>query len=443
MGCFLACFGSSKSTRTKQHSSPKRNSCYKPQHQCVYETFQDHSKSTDVTSSLQNHDKSEEQLRVSTGFSSQLQDKSEEQLSVSTRKKVTFDSNVKTYEPVLQDEEPEKKNIAEGNVEGLTTKPTQSKSSSSTEDSSVTSTGSYPQNHRYQNCRDSDDEVEDDELDYGDSDLSDDDDDEGDNEDFEDGMVYSSPIRVCDNSDDVNSIIGLNLNPNARDRSVYVHPVLNPVENLTQWKVVKSKRTTPLRPQKENYLSSNHESKIAYGTEEESSTKEVAFNFNSGTDISRKLKQEISVDASLSNWLVLPETTPVNKPSSVPCYARTPERTTSQGSVVSREDRPILGALTIEEIRQFSANSSPRKSPSRSPDEMPIIGTVGTYWNFTDSAEDSTSVSGFKGIPNTTSKYREDKRVNWHSTPFEKRLEKALSEGANAEVASTYVPHVF
>ncbi|XP_019429102.1 PREDICTED: protein JASON-like isoform X1 [Lupinus angustifolius] len=438
MGCFLACFGSSKSTRIKQHSSPKRNSCGRPQQQCV-SSVQDHSNTTHVTPSLQNHDKSEEQLSVSTGSSSQLQDKSEEQLSVSTRKKVTFDSNVKTYEPILQDEEPEKKNIAEGKVEGLSEKPTQSKSSSFSEDSSVTSTGSYPPNHRYQNCRDSDDEVEDDELDYEASDLSDDE--EGDNEEFEDGMVYSSPIQMCDNSDDVNSM-GLNSNPNARDRSVYVHPVLNPVENLTQWKVVKSKRTKPLSPQKENYISSNHESKNAYGTEEEPSTKEVAFNFNSDTDISRKLKQEISVDSSLSNWLVSPETTPVNKPGLVPCYAGTPDRTTSQGSAVSREDRPILGALTLDEIRQFSANSSPRKSPSQSPVDMPIIGTVGTYWNFTDSAEDSNSVSRFKGIPNTTSKYREDKRVNWHSTPFEKRLEKALSEGA-AEAASTYVPHVF
>ncbi|XP_019460065.1 PREDICTED: uncharacterized protein LOC109359824, partial [Lupinus angustifolius] len=166
--------------------------------------------------------------------SSQLHDKSEEQLlSFSTRKKVTFDSNVETYQAVLQDEAPEKKNIDEAKVEAWATKPTQSKSSSSN-DSSVTSTGSYPPNHRYQNSRDSDDE-----LDYRASDLSGDD--EGDNGDFEEehGMVYSSPTQTYDNSDDVNSV-GLNLNPNARDRSVYVHPVLNPVENLTQWKVVKS-----------------------------------------------------------------------------------------------------------------------------------------------------------------------------------------------------------
>ncbi|KAE9612222.1 hypothetical protein Lalb_Chr06g0170651 [Lupinus albus] len=77
------------------------------------------------------------------------------------------------------------------------------------------------------------------------------------------------------------------------------------------------------------------------------------------------LNHEISVDASLSNWLVSPQTTPVNKAGSVPCYARNPDRTTSQISVISHEDRPILGAFTIEDIRQFSATSSPRKLPSR------------------------------------------------------------------------------
>ena len=117
----------------------------------------------------------------------------------------------------------------------------------------------------------------------------------------------------------------------------------------------------------------------------------------------------MAVDASLSNWLVTPETTPINKASPFAFDTCSPDRTTSQGSnsVRSQEDRPILGALTVEEIRQFSASSSPRKSPGRSPDEMAIIGTVGTYWNH---SKDSGSASSFKGIPNTTSKYRE---VHW------------------------------
>nr|XP_004495071.1 protein JASON [Cicer arietinum] len=428
MGCFP-----SKHTR-------KRNASFKPQQSSV-SLVQDQSK-TLISPSLQ-----------------QLQDKTEEQLSVSTRKKVTFDSNVQTYEPDLPDEvldfSPEKKN-EEGEKEEALAKQSGSKSSSS-EDSSVTSTGSYPSNHRYQNCRDSDDEEE---IEDWESEISDEDESDGIEgecelgvEFEEDEMAYSrsrrvindavevdhvfteeveSPIPICER--DVKSI---GFNSNARDRSVYVHPVLNPVENLSQWKVVKAKRTIPLRPLKENNVcsNSNHESQVAFGVKEVSET-----------ETPKKLNREIAVDASLSNWLASSETTPVNKA----CLygggvAATPDRSASQqgsNSVISHEDRPILGALTLDEIKQFSATSSPRKSPCRSPDEMPIIGTVGSYWNFTGSAEDSASVSSFKGIPNTTSKYREDKKVTWHATPFETRLEKALNRGA-AEAASTCVPHVF
>jgi hypothetical protein len=332
-------------------------------------------------------------------------DKTEEELSVNARKKVTFDSNVKTYEPVLP-EEVEK--------EEALVKPDHSKSSS--EDSSVNSTGSYPPNHRYQNCRDSDDEDEE-ELDDWPSDLSDDEDD-GIREECdelgvefeEDDMVYSKS-RVKDDvvdhvfAEEVESPIiatcerdlkTIGFNPNARDRSVYVHPVLNPVENLSQWKIVKAKRTPRLRPQKENYACSDHELQVAFGVKEVSEP-----------DMPKMLNQEIRVDASLSNWLGSSETTPIKK-AGLYAIGGTPERSTSQGSnsMISLEDRPILGALTVEEIKQFSATSSPRKSPCKSPDEMPIIGTVGSYWS---SNEDSGSASSFKGIPNTTSKYREVK----------------------------------
>ena len=345
--------------------------------------------------------------------------KPEEQLNLnaSTRKKVTFDTNVKTYEPVLVDEaadlQPEKSE--EGGEDEASVKSSQLKSCS--EDSSVTSTGSYSTNHRYQNCRDSDDD-EDGEMDYGDSDVTDDDDDDdgdGDGdmgeeydkfgEDFEDGLVCSKartavnqvfveevedPIVTCDR--DVRSI---GSNVNARDRSVYVHPVLNPVENLTQWKAVKAKRAPPLRSQKENYISSQ-ESRAALSAEP--SFKEPSFSLKSETDPSKKLNQEIAVDASLSNWLASSETTPVKKASSVALYVDTPQSSRGSNSVISHEDRPILGAMTVEELKQFAVSSSPRKSPSRSPDETAIIGSVGTYWNFMGSAEDSGSATSFKGI---------------------------------------------
>lgn len=248
-------------------------------------------------------------------------------------------------------------------------------------------------------------------MDFGDSDLDDDDEDGEDDGEIEDEDEIVELKRVSD--EEVNSpmpttgfprseVRSVGMNQNARDRSGYVHSVLNPVENLTQWKVVKAKASTKMKPQKENF-STDLEPRISFSSEP--TFKELSLSFKSETNQTIKPKQEMAVDASLSNWLVSPETTPVNKISSFAFDARSADKTTSQGSnsVRSQDDRPILGALTVEEIRQFSATSSPRKSPSRSPDDMPIIGTVGSYW----SHKDSGSATSFKGIPNTTSKYKE------------------------------------
>ncbi|KAK7835714.1 protein jason [Quercus suber] len=326
MGCFLGCFGSSKDgKRRKQRRSkvqprdqPRTASCT-PAQSAVHSTQDGDSQTPiDITNS-------------------QVQDEPERESSFRSRRKVTFNSNVETYEHVLCEEV---KNVVP-ETEG---------------------SGKKGQEENIAKSR----EVK--------------------------PYVY---------------------NLNVRDRSAYVHPVLNPVENLTQWKAVKAKGASPLRPQKENFVS-NQES-------------EVSFSFKSKTNQSKKSSQEVAVDASLSNWLESSEATPINKSGTI-----TPEISMSQRSTSSRspEDRPILGALTVEELKQFSTTSSPRRSPSPSPDDMPIIGTVGTYWSHTGSTKNSGSASSYKGIPNTTSKYREDKRVNWHSTPFEARLERALKSGS-------------
>ncbi|KAG4916204.1 hypothetical protein HKD37_19G054363 [Glycine soja] len=364
MGCFLHCFGSSKSTKPRRKAHQHHRLARDRLEQC---SIQDDSETVVIGTASQ-----------------EVQAKPLEQINVSPKKKVTFDVNVKTYEPDEVADFQLEKSEEGGEESALVEKLSRTKSYS--EESSVTSAGSYTTNHRYHNCTCSDDE--DGAMEYWDSDVTDEDEDEDDDggdsdmgeeydeveEDFEDGIVYSrsrngdnqvvvgeveSPILMHDK--DLKSI---GLNPNVRDRSVYVLSVMNPVENLTQWKAVKAKRAPPLASQKEN-LVLNQESRSAFAAE-----------------TPKKLNREIAVDASLSNWLGSSETTPVSKG----LYVGTLERSSSQGSnsVVSHENRPILGALTVEELKHFSASSSPRKSPK---DEMPIIGSVGGY------AEDSGSAN--------------------------------------------------
>lgn len=310
-------------------------------------------------------------------------DKPEEQLSSSTRKRVAFDSNLENHEHVSVCEStvslPEKDKVCEKEKREIFAKSNQSNPPS--EDDSITSSvGSYPPNHRYQNCQESDNEV--DEL-YEDSYFNDDSVEEQEDysdydEDIDDKNVCQ---EVCSESipNEEPKTIGL-MNRNVRETSVYVHHVLNPIENLSQWKAVKSKGTLPMKPQKENF-GEEQEGLPRISFSSEPSFKQSLLSFNSKSHQPKNPNQEISVDASLSSWL---DSTATNHTKSNPMGIETvtSEKSMSQ----SIEDRPILGALTLEELRQFSASNSARKSPSQSPDEMPIIGTVGTYWSHARSA---------------------------------------------------------
>ncbi|CAH9104631.1 unnamed protein product [Cuscuta europaea] len=59
-------------------------------------------------------------------------------------------------------------------------------------------------------------------------------------------------------------------------------------------------------------------------------------------------------------------------------------------------------------------------------DGRPILGMVSAHWYDNDASNVSPEWRGRNGIPNTTTKYNEDQKITWHSTPFEERLEKAL-----------------
>ncbi|KAF8388266.1 hypothetical protein HHK36_026932 [Tetracentron sinense] len=444
MGCFLACFGSSKARKRRKRVNKilpgdQRHGSIVPLQPTV--TLKQESIETPISPI------SELRYQISLLLFFLCRDKPEEQLSFSTRKKVTFNLNVKTCKEVsgheITDqfaEGDEKKEM--GNNEEKTAKASHSPLLS--EDDSITSSmGSYPSNYRYQNCRNSDDEdegikmeesyLDDDEEDYGDDGDDDDNDWRVDQEESSESSSLSRESRtrgfVTPTAEtEVNSQMPLHGSTdgelktlvstrNARDRSQYVHSVLNPVENLTQWKAIKARATSPLKHQKEND-DLEKEPQIPFSSEpsfkqspfsSEPSFKQSPLSFNPNFNYSKPPNQEFAVDTSLSNWLVSSETTPITKTSTIAVGTMSSEKNTSQrsNSPRSQEDRPILGALTIEELKQFSSSSSSRRSPSRSPDDIPILGTVGSYWSHKDEAMDSSLGSSHKGRPNTTRKYRE------------------------------------
>ncbi|XP_058094781.1 uncharacterized protein LOC131240520 [Magnolia sinica] len=374
MGCFLACFGSVNRKRRK----PAKKTLQRDRSHRNYEPLQPISPLKKTT--------------TETAISPipEARDKPQD-LSYNSRKKVTFDLNVETYIEVLTPEVPnyasetdeEKEREKEEKKARNGSRPHSLSEDNST--SSSTSTGSYPSNHRYQNSINSnEEEEEEEEVEYEDSDFEDEDDDSEEEESFE-SYFSRSPLAVkedddwrpfCGSSPDRKSV--LLVKGNARDRSQYVHSVLNPVENLTQWKAIKAKTAGPMKDhQKENAIL-DAELQLPFSPEPafKLPKPQIPIDANISFDPPKPLNKEISVNASLSSWLVSSETAQPTKTSMA--RFNFSEISKSQGSNSSRinEDRPILGALTEEELRQSALSSSPRRSPSRSLDEIPILGTV-------------------------------------------------------------------
>ncbi|XP_037486507.1 uncharacterized protein LOC119365027 isoform X3 [Triticum dicoccoides] len=360
----------------------------------------------------------------------ELREVSEEDSRSGGKKKVTFDMNVTTYENTSS---PDQEEIPSELVKWMEDE----------EEEHMQKTVLFSENHRYGNCTDSDDDNGDE---YGEDDNYGDDGDA--EEDFVDCKIdlldeeeirteenpeesqeslFSLPMsNYTQNDQDVSSPVPkssvtpaqeespLIQGNNHRDRSQYVRPVLNPVQNREQWKEVKAQAGPVKKLYKENVNSVPNVGATL--------TCKVANQMKMGP--SNSSKGEVSVDASLSTWLVSSDNSTVDKAQS-----KSPRSVSS----VCRQERPVLGALTVDDLKQSSATSSPRRSPSHNREEVPILGSVGSYWSSTKQGNEycsSRSDSGTNGIPNSTSKYREDRRVNWHSTPFNVRLDKAMKKSS-------------
>lgn len=107
--------------------------------------------------------------------------------------------------------------------------------------------------------------------------------------------ISSSVVAPCDSSDGEKKTVG---SGNARIRSQYVSSVLNPVENISQWKAVKAKATKYLM--KEN-IALEKETRISSSTKP--SSEYTPFNPAPNSYNSKPLLQDVAVDVSLSKWI--------------------------------------------------------------------------------------------------------------------------------------------
>nr|GEY49747.1 protein JASON-like [Tanacetum cinerariifolium] len=271
------------------------------------------------------------------------------------------------------EKENESKSESDGEKEVKTDENKNVVQSQAVSDSSVSSFISYPPMHRYHNCVINEEE-------------EDDDDDEVLEQEETSESLFSVSINQrrlsmsflveVDDDKEVNSPLKVSTSPevitktidlcsNESDVNQRVDSLLNPIENLAQWRTLKARPLPTLdhRQEKEN-VDLEQDMPIPLSEEPRSKVAERK----------RNPKTNTAVTTSLSSWLVEPEKTTANKEESQ--YSTGNSYTYSDGATSwkSIEDRPILGAWTIDEVKHISARSSPRKSPSRSnPDETPII----------------------------------------------------------------------
>ncbi|CAK7327303.1 unnamed protein product [Dovyalis caffra] len=341
MGCFLGCFGlSSKRKRRKPGSKDHKKLG-------SYEPLDSVSTNLGTTGKLITSE-------------TELSRRPKESLNYKVRKKVSFNLNVQTYEPIPNeectndywesDEEETDKDAAKE----------RQFSSVSEGDSIASKIASYPSNYRYRNCIDS--YVEEDEIAYEESDLDDDDgfdDDEDEDEGDDNNGCNIDELKVNQkefsgqfsslsvSSQNRNSLTKLGEDTTANLKSFgdsnegglrscqYVHSVLKPVENLSQWKAVKIKGTQPQKQQrKENLAFEQHPQKPL------SSISNISH--------STPLQQEIAVDASLSHWVVHPDS--YQKKAAFNDVETKPSKKSLLDSTYSwrnREDLPILDIANL------------------------------------------------------------------------------------------------
>ncbi|KAJ4873751.1 Uncharacterized protein Rs2_44527 [Raphanus sativus] len=130
-----------------------------------------------------------------------------------------------------------------------------------------------------------------------------------------------------------------------------------------------------------------------------------------------------------------------------PSFLKNTESTIKEGSrvqactVKTETESPLSAVHCVGKLEDSSASVSPgvKQSEEKSINNMaasstityrdrPIIGMVAAHWNEKEQSQISPKWWDGNGIPNSTNKYKEDQKVSWHATPFEERLEKALSE---------------
>uniref|UniRef100_J3L9X7 Uncharacterized protein n=1 Tax=Oryza brachyantha TaxID=4533 RepID=J3L9X7_ORYBR len=211
----------------------------------------------------------------------------------------------------------------------------------------------------------------------------------------------------------------------ARANKQFIYPVLRPIENKLQWMELRDDSSPVLlsNPPKRRYLSTDSSEKPqeiiknSMATRTEQTTSASSFH-----DITAQQDQGvISPDETKSendNRKLLDDVDQLkyNADSarkgvaSLSCWLKPPS--SDGGSQSDTEGK--VGKQRCYDNSVFT--------------DLPIFTASGLNWDDDKPTPVLPKLWDGNGIPNTTTKYKEDQKVSWHATPFEERLLKVLSD---------------
>ncbi|KAF7078372.1 hypothetical protein CFC21_082820 [Triticum aestivum] len=223
-----------------------------------------------------------------------------------------------------------------------------------------------------------------------------------------------------------------NFKPGKRGRASkqFLYPVLRPIENKLQWTELRDESSSPVvasHPPKRRYLSADstenekpHQQTLPGSVNADAalSSESAPFLFHGGwkaqhaeevacPEDENVNQQQLVGGGGVGELLSKSSENGKHGVASLSCWLKT---TCADGEGEGQTGRQLgFGSVDLSDVPVFVASGLNWDNENNPTPMLPKA------WDG-------------NGIPNTTTKYKEDQRVNWHATPFEKRLMKVLSD---------------
>ncbi|XP_008806685.2 protein JASON-like [Phoenix dactylifera] len=214
-----------------------------------------------------------------------------------------------------------------------------------------------------------------------------------------------------------------------RIRTQYVNSVLNPVENISQWKLLCRGCGNPGESH-DHFEQKNNDSP---DTKEKTEQKLLISDPNNSKLTSSPRPTMLNDKTSQNDEVIYKDKYVCGESSfglATPLRGKekVPFRSDSSQIVVTSLSQWLKPPTTNNKGGNEIMTKERSHSGKSSDGDRPILGMVAAHWNEEEPDHISPKRWDGNGIPNSTNKYKEDQKVSWHATPFEERLEKALSD---------------